>query len=362
MPRAIVALLFAASAAIFAATRPDRLEQQREIRATIEPRAPGTARVLTSVDALPAHLAIGFTEPAAFVRTASGEYLVFDRRAQAVYAIDAARTAARKIVEIGEERGRIIRPTAFAPGADGSFVVADQPRPGPRIQRFAERGYLLNGFSLPVQPGPQLVLNGVVVGGIGAMQYAGDSIFLNLPASGSLIAEYSWDGRARRAIGSLRPTGQESDRIVHLALNSGLPLANPAGGFYFVFQAGVPVFRKYGAAGDLVFERHIEGRELDDTLRAQPTTWPKRRTGDGGEWPVVPVVVRTAALDFSGNLWVALADGPVYVYSPDGEKVATLRLRAAGDLAPTSLFFGGRSRLLVTPGCYIFDTAPVSTR
>ena len=40
----------------------------------------------------------------------------------------------------------------------------------------------------------------------------------------------------------------------------------PRGGFYFVFQAGVPMFRKYDGGGRLVFERHIEGVELDRAI------------------------------------------------------------------------------------------------
>ena len=41
----------------------------------------------------------------------------------------------------------------------------------------------------------------------------------------------------QKGFGSLRATGQEDDREVHLALNSGIPLADPTGGFFFVFQA-----------------------------------------------------------------------------------------------------------------------------
>jgi hypothetical protein len=360
MRRLLTLLLASGLVAVPAA----QVAPRRQMQATIEPGPPpGRARVLASVDALPVHIATAFAEPAAFVQSASGQYLVFDRRGQSVYAIDAARTTATKIVQVGEERGRIIRPTAFAPGTDGSFVVADQPGAGvTRIQRFADRGYLLNGFTLPAHPGPPLVVGGIVGGGVHSLQYAGDSIFLSQPNSGSLITEYSWDGRIRRAFAGLRTTGQESDGAVHLALNSGLPLVDPDGGFYFVFQAGIPVFRKYDAAGEMVFERHIEGRELDQTLRTQPSAWPRRRAPDGTEWPAVPVLVRTAAVDPRGTLWVALEDGTIFRYSPNGEKVGTLQLRGAGPLAATSLFFSGASRLLVTPGCYIFNTASADSR
>jgi hypothetical protein len=182
------------------------------------------------------------------------------------------------------------------------------------------------------------------------------------PETGSLFEEYSWDGRVRRAFGALRSTGQEHDHAVHVALNSGLPLVDPTGGFYFVFQGGVPLFRKYDASGRLLFERHIEGRELDPALANQPSVWPTRRAPDGSETPAVPALVTTAAVDPRGTLWVVLADGTVYVYSSDGDKIRTLRLRAAGPLTPASLSFASSSRLLVTPGCYIFDLSQIVSK
>ena len=39
------------------------------------------------------------------------------------------------------------------------------------------------------------------------------------------------------------------DKDLHLALNGGLPLAIPGGGFYYIFIAGVPAFRKYRRRG-----------------------------------------------------------------------------------------------------------------
>jgi len=44
----------------------------------------------------------------------------------------------------------------------------------------------------------------------------------------------------------------------------------------FVFAAGVPVFRKYDARGHFLFERHIEGPEIDEYLQNLPTRWPAR--------------------------------------------------------------------------------------
>jgi len=142
--------------------------------------------------------------------------------------------------------------------------------------------------------------------------------------------------------------------ILKLALNTGLPLAHPSGGFYFVFQAGVPMFRRYARDGTLLFERHIEGPETDPLVQGLPTMWPRRKVEPGGELPLVPPTVRTAAVDPDGRLWVALTIPFTYVYDVHGDKIRTVQFRGAGLIAPTSLSFADRTRLLVTPGCYEF--------
>jgi hypothetical protein len=129
---------------------------------------------------------------------------------------------------------------------------------------------------------------------------------------------------------------------------------NPRGGFYFVFQTGEPRFRKYDANGTLMFERVIQGRELDTWLAEQPTRWPARQR-TGHDLPVVPPIVRTAAADTAGRLWVTFTLPYSYVFDEDGDKRRVVQFRAAGVLSPTSLSFAGGQRVLVTPGCYIFN-------
>src|SRR6188768_2443093 len=90
---------------------------------------------LRSTGGLPAHIAGSFRDPFGFQQTDTGQYFVFDRRAHAVYTI--AGDAAKKIVDIGAEAGRVIDPTAFdIDPADGSFVVTDAPLRRPRVQMF----------------------------------------------------------------------------------------------------------------------------------------------------------------------------------------------------------------------------------
>jgi hypothetical protein len=312
--------------------------------------------VLTATGGLPAHIAGQFTEPISFQQDRTGEYFVFDRRAHSVYRIDPQAAIARKIVQIGHEEGRLIEPTAFDLDPEGSFAVADAPNGRERVQIFGPDGMRLGGFTLPGRAAPRITIGNLVLNGVGSLQYTGRSILMNQPETGALFSEYSLSGSPVRNIGLLRSTGQERDRDVHLALNVGLPLVHPKGGYYFVFQSGVPVFRRYDGGGKLLFERHIEGPELDDIIASMPTTWPRPSTSSGRaeDLPLVPPTVRTAALDRQGRLWVALSAPFAYVYDEYGDKRRTVQFRGAGVVAPTSLFFTAKGRLLVTPGCYEF--------
>jgi hypothetical protein len=307
-----------------------------------------TPEVLTSIDAVPAEIAGRYREPRGFQRSGF-QYYVFDRRGHRVYGVDDARTSTWQIVQLGAESGNIIEPTAFSVARDGSFVVADAPNRIDRVQVFTPVGFRISGFTLPARTRPRIVVDGSVLNGIGSLQYTGTSVLLSLPDTGSLITEYALSGSTSRAIGHLRRTGHEDDPDVHLGLNSGIPLV-ARDGYYFVFQAGLPVFRKYDREGRLVFERRIEGRELDAWMAAQPTQWPRRE----GELPLIAPTVRAAAVDRFENLWISLSVAYTYVYDGDGDKVRTVQFRGAGVISPDTLFFGPNGRLLVTPGLYEF--------
>ena len=300
---------------------------------------------------LAAHVAAAFDEIAACHLSSSGEYLIFDRRAHAVYTVARGSDTPKRIVQIGSETGRIIRPTAFDSAADGSFVVADAPGDRQRVQFFSAAGTTLGGFTMPGHGVPQITLGDLVLSGLGTLEYTGQTVLISQPELGSLVIEYLPTGTPLRTFGDLRETGQEKDPQVHAALNLGITLVDPKGGYYFVFLSGVPVFRKYDSAGKLVFERHIEGIEMDPYVGRTPTTWPRKR----GEIPIVPAMVRTAAVDREGNLWISLAAPFTYVYDASGDKRRTLQFRGAGIISPSSFFFTDDRRVIVTPGCYAFD-------
>jgi len=310
--------------------------------------------VLQSVGGIPPHIAGRFRDPVGFEQSASGQFFVFDRRGHTVFGVDNPPVSSWEIVMIGTEAGKIIDPTAFSVEPQGTFVVADAPNNRERIQIFSPAGFRIGGFMLPGRVHQRVLLDNVAFGGIGSLQYTGTSILMSMPETGALITEFTLQGGVSRTFGTLRPTGHEDDRELHLALNTGLPLVDPHGdGYYFVFQTGEPEFQKYDRMGKLVFDRRIQGREIDDFTAKLPTTWPRRRT-DEGEMPLVRPTIRTAALDRHGQLWVVFVIPFTYVFDADGDKMRAVQFRAAGIFSPTSLFFGAQNRLLVTPGLYEF--------
>ncbi len=310
--------------------------------------------VIRSVDAIPAHVAGRFRDPFGFERSASGQYFVFDRRSQIVYGLDSHGETMWEIVHIGNEPGRILNPFAFSVAPDGTFAVGDAPQNRERIQIFTPAGFRIGGFTLPGAPRARVSVDGLVLNGIGSLLYTGSSIFLSQPDAGSLVTEYTTTGTLVRSFGELRHTGHEPDRAVHVALNTGLPLVDPHGGFFFVFQTGEPVFRKYDTEGRLSFERLIQGREIDPLVARLPNLWPTR-TPESGEIPFVPPTIRTAAVDPAGHLWVSFAEPVTYEFDSDGDKIRAVQFRAAGIVSPNHMSFDERGRILVTPGLFVFE-------
>ena len=315
--------------------------------------SPGRLEVLKAVGSLPPAIVGLFREPIGFKQTAIGDYFVFDRRGHTVYSVDENGAASRKLVQIGAEDGRVIEPSAFDVAANGSFAVADAPNGRERVQLFDATGVRTGGFLLPGRGASRIVLGSLSLNGVGTLTFTGKTLVMSHPESGWLLSEYGLAGTPIRSLGQLRATGHESDRQLHVALNAGIPIPDPKGGFYFVFMAGPPAFRKYDASGELVYERAIQGREIDPVVAAIPNHWPRRASGDG-EVPLVTPTIRTAAVDPAGRLWISFVVPFTYVYDEAGEKIRTVQLRGAGVIAPSSLSFTTRGRLLITPGCYEF--------
>jgi hypothetical protein len=314
--------------------------------------APRT-ETLRAIGGLPSHIVARFFEPVAFVETSGGEFLVLDRRRHMVYRVNAAKTHVREVLQIGFDPGTVLQPGALTLTPEDVFAVSDAPGGRERIQYFNLDGLFLGGFYLNTTAVARIVVDALIVNGAGSMHFTGRRFLLNQPESGSLITELNLDGHVVRRYGALRATGHEHDRDLHLAMNVGLPVATPDGGVYFVFRSGVPLIRKYDADGALVFERHIEGPELDRRIQSLPEIWPARPAGES-RLPLVPPLVRAAAVDRTGRLWVTLVEPYAYLYDTEGRWTRAVRFQAAGLIPPSSLFFTRRGTVLVTPGCYEF--------
>src|SRR5207247_869366 len=78
---------------------------------------------------------------------------------------------------------------------------------------------------------------------------------------------------------------------------------------------------------------------------------------DDGLLPVVAPTIRSAAIDRTGRVWIVLVAPFTYVFDRDGDKVRTVQFRAAGIIAPDSLFFTKSGSILMTPGLYEFPAS-----
>ncbi|MDQ3071258.1 MAG: hypothetical protein M3R55_16200 [Acidobacteriota bacterium] len=312
---------------------------------------------LSAVRALPPEIGGRFRELANLQQASDSSYFAFDKRSHSVHRIDARWTASRLVVDIGTERGQLLQPSAFDLGPDDLFVISDAPFGVDRIQLFYTDGTALGAFQPQIRSLPRVTMGATVLNGAGSLEYTRDAVLLSEPDTGWLVTEYATDGKARRHIGHLRATGHEKDPDAHIALNTGIPVAAADGGLWFVFQAGVPMLRRYGPDGTLLFERHIEGVELDPVIRALPSTWPRRGAGTARELPLIVPNVQAAAAAPDGSLWIALSLPYVVVFDESGDKRRTVQLHGAGVIRPASLAFSRGGRLIVTPGGYEFDVA-----
>lgn len=317
------------------------------------------AETLNPIGGLPPNIVGQVREPAAFIETGDGRFLVFDRRAQTVSAVDAKKATIKKLISIGPSDGEILRPLTFVVGDERTFFVVDQPGSNERVQQFYDDGTPLAVFRRFPSPGEPLRLNAdaMLSTGFGPMTAIGRNLLTQIPDGAALMSEITMTGQVTRRIGTLRRTGHESDAPLHRALNAGIPLVSPDGSLYFVFSTGVPMFRKYSAAGEFLYERHIEGPEVDATIQALPNAWPMRRVG-ALEFPLVDSTVRAAAIAPNGDLWISLGVPFTYVYDTGGNKTRTIVFRGAGAMAPNYFFFAKGGRLLVTPGCYEYNVTP----
>ena len=315
--------------------------------------------VLTSIGGLPPEIVGVYREASVFQQIASGQYFVFDRRAHAVFGVDAGEPPPGSSSTSARRPGGVLDPTAFDAEPGGSFVVADAPGGRERVQIFSSSGRQLGGFTLPGRAEARITIDSVVLSGIGSLQYNG-SVHPDEPA------------RDRRAHDGVRPR-RHADPLDWCAAadwprggrgSPPGPECGPAAGQ----PEGRLLLRLPGGRPDVPEVRPAEASSCSSgtsrgsssirAIAALPTVWPRRPgAGRGGtcRWsrrssgrrPSIP----------QGNLWIALVLPYTYVYDADGKKTRVVQFRGAGVIAPSSLFFTAPGACWSTPGCYEFAAA-----
>ena len=154
-----------------------------------------------------------------------------------------ASAAARQLVSIGGEDGRVIEPTAFDADPDGTFVVADAPNGRERVQIFAPDGRRAGGFQLPGRATPRVTLGSLSLSGIGTLQFTGRSVLISQPETGGLMTEYGLAGTPVRTIGRLRATGHEGDRDLLEGLDPRRDALSPFGAGVAAHLRGLVAWR-----------------------------------------------------------------------------------------------------------------------
>ena len=254
-------------------------------------------------------------------------------------------------MQIGAEDGRVIEPSAFDVAFNGSFAVADAPNGRERVQIFDAAGVRTGGFLLPGRGASRVVLGTLSLNGVGTLSFNGRSLLMSHPETGWLITEYALTASPMRSIGQLRKTGHESDRDLHLALNAGIPLADPKGGFYFVFMAGQPAFRKYDAAGDADLRADHPGPRDRSAGRGDPRSLAAARrrraaAGRAGGSNRGRRSIRQALGFLRSTVFLCLRRA--------ARRSGPSSSAARASFRPSSLWFNEDGRILVTPGCYEF--------
>ena len=309
--------------------------------------------MLRSIGGLPAHIAGAFLATrSASSRPTAALYFVFDRRGHAVYTI-ADDGPAQKIIEVGAEPGACSIPTRVR-----HRPVRRQLRRRRRADPAASAsrcsppsGGRLGGFTLPGRELPRLTLDNMVLNGIGSLQYTGATILINQPERG--CARDGADARrARRPARSASCARPATRAIANCtsrstsACRSSIPPAASTSSSWPACRCSASTTR----AGSSCSSGTSKAPRSTSTCSACRPRWPTRRTDDGDVLPLVPPAVRTAGVDYQGNLWISLTAPFTYVYDRSGDKIRTVQFKGADVLAPNSLFFTKDDRVLVTPG------------
>jgi hypothetical protein len=242
------------------------------------------------------------------VASHNGLYYVSERRRHSVIALNERFEIQREIGGIGSEPGRLFRPGAIDVSDDGIIYVQDGGNE--RIQSFSLDGTYLAAFRTEQYMGFAAGTKG--------------EIYLGQPEKGALISVYSREGKLLRSFGKLKLYsdlhGEEfKDQNKEFANGiNRVRLSVDHDGNILVSFMLIPLIQKYTRGGQLIFEQHLEGPEIEALMQSGG-----RLTMSMDGFPE-EVIALEAVPRPNGEMGIVLTDGSIYVADQSGKRLRVL--------------------------------------
>lgn len=250
------------------------------------------------------------------VASYAGEYYVSDFRGNRIVVLDEYLNVRRGIGRIGSGPGQLIHPANIRVTNGGIIYVVDSGND--RIQQFDTDGHYVREFRTTLFEGFGLNSRG--------------EVFLNQPEQGFLVTVYSPFGRKLRSLGKLKTFSsvygqqfQQKDDPYKIAINRVRLSVDDEDNVYVSFMLA-PLIQKYSPDGTLLFEKRLEGPEIENLTRVLVTDTPDKYISFAYDGLEERVIVLDPVVDVSGKrIYIILADGSVYVADWEGNKLSWLR-------------------------------------
>jgi hypothetical protein len=231
------------------------------------PTTVGTAQFIKSTINLDLPESGALYQPRTIKVDRSGSIFILDAGNNRILSFSATGRFEKQFGAIGQGPGDLLFPLDFDLDFAGKLYVLEQGNR--RISIFDSSGRFLNSFALP-----QGNLSSVCVNS------QSEILISNPRIDGPAVDVYDAHGGRIRSIGMVDPIYIEPFETVHqLAtelLNQSLVKTDSLDNTY-VFYYSRPLFRKFDRKGQLLLEKSISFREVENTREANETIWRSRK-------------------------------------------------------------------------------------